>query len=102
MELLIHFINTFVPEEVPFIPKYSHNFVWIIGDSIVKHGGDYAMKLGCEQVGQTRHQIVWLGKSSMRWEQLLPSLQLQMITRGQPRMIIIHLGGNNVDSYGSN
>ena len=72
--------------------------VWIIGDSIVKHGGDYAMKLGCEQLGQTRHRIVWLGKSSMRWEQLLPSLQLQMITRGHPRMIIIHLGGNNVDS----
>ena len=56
------------------------------------------MKLGCEQLGQTRHRIVWLGKSSMRWEQLLPSLQLQMITRGHPRMIIIHLGGNNVDS----
>lgn len=34
----------------------------------------------------------------MRWEQLLPKLQLYMITRGHPRMIIIHLGGNNVDS----
>ena len=81
---------------------HSHSFVfsevWIIGDSNVKHWGDYAIKLGCWHLGQTRHQIVWLGTSSMRWAQFLPSLQLQMITRGHPRVIIIHLGGNNVDS----
>ena len=34
----------------------------------------------------------------MRWEQLLPRLQLLMINRGHPRIIILHVGGNNIDS----
>lgn len=34
----------------------------------------------------------------MRWGQLLSTLQLQMVTRGHPRGIILHLGGNNIDS----
>lgn len=34
----------------------------------------------------------------MHWDQLLPALQLQMITRGHPRMIILHLGGNDIDT----
>lgn len=87
---------------VSFTAKYSCYFVitevWIIGDSLVKHGGNYANKMGCGQLGQSRFQIVWLGEKSMRWEHLLPALQLYMITRGHPRMIIIHLGGNNIDS----
>ena len=69
-----------------------------MGDSIVKHGGNYARKLGCEQLGQSKYRIVWDGTSSMRWEQLLPRLQFLVLTRGLPRIIICHVGGNNIDS----
>lgn len=72
--------------------------VWIIGDSLVKHGGDYARKMGCGQLGQNRYEVLWLGESGMRWEQLLSTLQLHMITRGHPKILIIHLGGNNIDT----
>ena len=34
----------------------------------------------------------------MRWEHLLPRLQFLMLTRGHPKIIILHVGGNNVDS----
>ena len=64
----------------------------------MKHGGNYANHVGYGQLGQNSFKIVWLGQKGMRWEQLLPALQLHMITRGHPRMIIVHLGGNNIDS----
>ena len=87
---------------ISFTAKYSCYFViaevWIIGDSLVKHGGNYANQVGYGQLGQNSFKIVWLGQKGMRWEQLLPALQLHMITRGHPRMIIVHLGGNNIDS----
>ena len=67
-------------------------------DSIVNHGETYATKHGSQQLGQTRYQIIWLGKSSMRWEQLLPRLQLHMLTRGHPAAIILHVGGNSIAS----
>ena len=34
----------------------------------------------------------------MRWEHLLARLQFLMLTRGHPKIIILHVGGNNVDS----
>lgn len=34
----------------------------------------------------------------MRWEHLLPRLQFLMLTRGHPKIIILHVGGNNIDS----
>ena len=72
--------------------------IWIVGDSIVNHGETYATEHGSQQLGQTRYQIIWLGKSSMRWEQLLPMLQLHMLTRGHPAAIILHVGGNSIAS----
>ena len=36
-------------------------------------------------------------KKAMRWGQLLMALQLHMITRGHPRMIIVRLSGNSID-----
>ena len=87
---------------ISFTAKYSCNFfiaeVWIIGDSLVKQGGNYNNQVGYGQREQNSFKIVWLGQKGMRWEQLLPALQLHMITRGHPRMIIVHLGGNNIDS----
>ena len=66
----------------------------------MKHGGNYANQVGYRQLGQNRFKIVWLRQKGMRWEQLLPVLQLHMITGGggHPRMTIIHLCGNNTDS----
>ena len=38
----------------------------------------------------------------MHWTQLLPALQYQMISRGQPEIIIIHLGGNDINAIAQN
>ena len=64
----------------------------------MRRGGDYAFKHRCDQLGQRQYRIMWFGQGSMHWEQLLPALQLQMITRGHPKMLIIHLGGNDIDT----
>lgn len=75
---------------------------WIIGDSIVKKAEIYAWATGCQNLRQTNYKMVWLGQSGMRWTQFLPALQYQMISRGQPEIIIIHLGGNDINEIPQN
>lgn len=86
--------------------EYSLCFIipeaWIIGDSIVKKAETYACSMGCLNLRQTKYKMVWLGQSGMHWTQLLPALQYQMISRGQPEIIIIHLGGNDIDAIPQN
>ena len=44
--------------------------VLIIGDSIVRHGGDYAFEHRYDQLGQSQYRIMWLGQGGMHWDQL--------------------------------
>ena len=64
----------------------------------MKHGGNYANQMSYGQLRQNIFKVVWIEQKGRRQEQILPALQLHMITRRQPRMIIVHLGGNNIDS----
>ena len=74
----MHFIKTFAPENQiihsHLIIKFCFAEVWIIGDSIVRRGGYYAHDLVCEQLSQSRYQILWDGSGSMRWKHLLPRI----------------------------
>ena len=49
-------------------------------------------------LGQRKYNIVWLGSSGMRWENLHQTIQCQMIFRTKPAAILIHLGGNSIDT----
>lgn len=69
-----------------------------MGDSIVRHGYNYATSTSQENLGQTEFKVVWKGKAGMHWDQLLPTLQYLMLIRGQPKMIVLHLGGNDIDN----
>lgn len=53
---------------------------------------------GCQNLGLDSDLTVWIGKSGMRWGQLLSTIQYQMITRRTPNIIVLHLGGNDIDS----
>ncbi len=72
--------------------------IWVIGDSIVKRAETYAKSMGCQNLGQEHDKTIWMGKSGMRWGQLLPAVQYHMISRGSPKILIIHLGGNDIDT----
>ena len=97
-----HFLQIYELKSKHLTAAYSLCFIipeaWIIGDSIVKKAETYACSKGCLNLHQTKCKIVWLGQSGMHWTQLLPALQYQMICRGQPEIIIIHLGGNDIDA----
>lgn len=40
--------------------------------------------------------VRWLGIGGMRWEQLLPKLQYEILNGAMPAFIVIQLGGNNI------
>ena len=67
--------------------------IWFIGDSIVRRANTYAVKEGFKITEKT---IWWCGKSGMRWEDLLQTIQLQMLHHRPPSILLIHLGGNNI------
>lgn len=67
--------------------------IWFMGDSIVKRAHNYAIT---DNFTLTDKNVWWCGKSGMRWEGLLQTIQLQMLHNPPPKILIIHLGGNNI------
>lgn len=70
----------------------------MIGDSIVRHAGETAVKQGDPNLGLQNKHIDWDGQSSMRLEDLHASLQYALLKGWKPWMILLHLGGNNIDN----
>ena len=70
--------------------------VWFIGDSLVHHAEEAAVAQGNSNLHLQNGSIIWLGKSGMHWDQLQDVIQLEMLNRAPPAMIVIHLGGNDL------
>ena len=69
---------------------------WIIGDSLISHVEDRASFRNLKNLGLTNHQVHWIGKSGMHWNQLLSTLQFNMLYNPSPALILIHVGGNDL------
>lgn len=74
--------------------------IWVLGDSIPFWAGMRAVQRGQPDLrlpeGTT---IAWWGIRGMGWRQFIPSLQLDVALRSPPKIIIIHLGGNDITSH---
>lgn len=70
--------------------------VWIIGDSLIHHLYDRAVFRKSVNLELGERVVFWNGISSMRWEQLRPTIQLNFLSKPFPSFIVIQLGGNNI------
>nr|XP_033814699.1 uncharacterized protein LOC117366849 isoform X2 [Geotrypetes seraphini] len=91
-----------VPVEGPPVSGAGRSrYVWIIGHSFVHWAGERALvrpggrHLGLGHLGV---RVSWWGQRGMRWHQLLPFLSHLRSCPRPPVVLIIHLGGNDVDS----
>ena len=89
-----------VPEEVERLnllagcwdtksPQLARTEIWMIGDSILA----FAWELGLADT-----DVDWESHSSMHVQELHSILQFGMLQGRCPSMIILHLGGNNIDN----
>ena len=73
---------------------------WIVGHSLVRWAAQYAeQQIYGRSLGlcSKKHEVVWWGKSGMRWGNLLPCLtDLYKLRGGYPDLLIIHLGENDL------
>nr|XP_033817353.1 uncharacterized protein LOC117368118 isoform X2 [Geotrypetes seraphini] len=75
--------------------------VWIVGHSFVHWAGERAairpggQHLGLQHLGI---RVSWWGQRGMRWHQLLPLLADFRRRPRRPDILLLHLGGNDVDS----
>nr|XP_033793128.1 uncharacterized protein LOC117357060 [Geotrypetes seraphini] len=74
--------------------------VWIVGHSFIHRAGERALirpggrHLGLEHRGV---RVSWWGQRGMRWHQLLPLMARQRSNPRRPDLLLVHLGGNDVD-----
>ena len=47
-------------------------------------------------LGLPNQRVLWLGSGGMRWCDLMPKFQLAMLSNSPPKMILVHLGGNDL------
>lgn len=71
--------------------------MWILGDSLVYWAEQRALKLGRENLHLERLslRVQWHGHRGMVWDDLPNKLQWVGLHR-VPKVILIHLGGNNI------
>ena len=68
----------------------------MIGDSLINHLEDWAVKQSRENLKLDNCEVLWMGKRGMVWDQLKPLIQYQSMHRSAPTMIVIQLGGNDL------
>ena len=70
----------------------------MIGDSILAHAGETADAKVTPNLGLADTDVDWEGHSSMRVQELQSILQFGMLQGRCLSMIVLHLGGNNIDN----
>lgn len=45
-----------------------------------------------------QYTVLWFGKRGMHWGELLSAVQREMLFRQIPAMILVHLGGNDIET----
>ena len=68
----------------------------MVGDSLIHWAGHYAQEQGRENLGLP-HQLDWMGVRGMHWEQFTHKMQLKVLFSEPPKVIFIHLGGNDIE-----
>ncbi|XP_060103720.1 uncharacterized protein LOC132577947 [Heteronotia binoei] len=81
--------------KAPVVPRKA---VWIIGHYIVYAAEDYASSSGWgNALGLEDHiRIKWIGRRGMEWDDLLPTVSLNVSRLGSPDALIIQLGDNDL------
>ncbi|XP_029466638.1 uncharacterized protein LOC115096281 [Rhinatrema bivittatum] len=75
--------------------------VWIIGHSFTywghRHacGHPYGPHLDLQRRGV---RVIWLGRRGMLWDELVPYVRKERERRAAPRVLVVHLGGNDWDA----
>lgn len=86
-------------ESFPKSVSVPHPHIWIVGSSIIKRAFCYGRSQGHNgsQLGlETEVDILWQGRSGLKWQQLVPMLK-HLLTIGEtPNFLIIHCGGNSI------
>ena len=72
----------------------------MIGDSLVNHLENWAVKQSKHNLKLENTEVLWMGKRGMVWAQLRPLIQYQSMHRSAPAMIVIQLGGNDLSYIG--
>jgi len=71
--------------------------IWILGDSIPHWAGVRAKYRSTEHLnlpgGVT---VAWWGVRGMGWDDFIHQMQLPVLFRSPPKVIVLHLGGNNI------
>ena len=76
----------------------SFSDLWFVGDSYVHWLEDrtkfrgIAINLG----NQSIHKVKWISKRGMHWSELNQVLQYQFLYHEPPKIIIVHLGSNDL------
>ena len=73
----------------------------MLGDSILAWAGVYAIQRGTPHLQlPSPHSVGWYGIRGMPWTQFTHSLQLRILFQAPPKVIMIHLGGNDLTHTG--
>lgn len=74
--------------------------MWLVGSSLIRWAGVRANDKNQSNLGLDRNvaEIKWYGTSGMHWTDLAIKLQELLIFNRSPRMIVIHVGGNDIVS----
>lgn len=71
---------------------------WIIGSSLVHWAYGTAMTKNTDYPALSKRSTKWYGTRGMKWYQLLPRITALLREKSHPRVLIIHLGGNDLTS----
>ena len=71
----------------------------MLGDSIPYWAGEYAVERGIPNLSlPPEWSLGWYARRGMSWEQFIHELQLRVLFQPAPKVILIHLGGNDLCS----
>ncbi|XP_045189808.2 uncharacterized protein LOC123547083 [Mercenaria mercenaria] len=74
--------------------------VWLMGDSIPYWAGVRAQARGMPNLKLPEgHTIAWWGIRGMGWSDFIHCIQLPVLFRSAPKVLVFHLGGNDVKTH---
>ncbi|XP_060570324.1 uncharacterized protein LOC132728663 isoform X1 [Ruditapes philippinarum] len=77
----------------------SNADVWVLGDSLPYWAGVHASDTFKSNLKIDGVSIAWWGKRGLGWSGLRRHIELQVLFSQPPKMVIINLGGNDLQSF---
>lgn len=76
---------------------YFPTDIWLLGDSIIYWAGVYAAERNSPNLNlPSQWSLGWYGIRGMSWSQFVHTLQLRVLFQTPPKVILVHLGGNDL------